>query len=178
MTEKNTNIETKSKIASGIVRSLPAFLISGPIGLVANAVYTAMSVKEEIDEENKRKQKRSEMLDNNAIKIYCPTDSETKMMIREYREKFKYLKLTKIKSFIIYKGNRFHSSSNNWVIPCSFILGDDNSTKNGYIMCTYDFWNEFYKYSYSELEIYRMRSGKEYMCFTRNGVDYYFGSFI
>ena len=178
MAEKNKNIEAQSKMISGVVRSLPSFLIGGPIGLMSNVVYTAINVKEEIDAENRRKQKRSEMLSNNTIKTYCPTDDETKMMLKEYREKFKHLKLTKVKSFTIYKGKRYYSFSNNWVIPCSFVFENENCTRKGYIMCTYDFWNEFYKYPCYELKTFRIRSGKEYMCFTRNGVEYYFGSFI
>ena len=176
--QNNTNIEAKSKVVSGVVRSLPAFLIGGPMGLMANAVYTTINVKEEIDEEEKRKQKRREMLDNNAIKAYSPTTHETEMMIKDYRNKFKSIGLTTVNSFTVYKGNRFYSSSNNWIIPCSFVFKNDDCKRNGYILCTYDFWREFYKHQDYELKKYRIRNGKEYMCFTKNGVDYYFGSYI
>lgn len=174
MNNNKTNIEAKSKFVSGIVRSLPAFIIGGPIGLVTNFIYTATNVNKEIKEEEIRYQKRIEMLSHDKITPYCPSSIETEMMLKDYREKYKQLKITKLHSFITYKSNRFRSSSNNWIVPCSFYL--DNDKKKGYIMCTYDFWNEFYKHPSYKLKKYRIRNGKDYMCFTTNGIDYFFGS--
>ena len=92
----NENIEANSKLVSGVVRSIPAFLIGGPIGLFANGIYTILNVKKEIDDEKIRQQKRCDMLSNNVVKCYHQTEQETEMMIRDYNEKFKPLRLTKI----------------------------------------------------------------------------------
>lgn len=177
MQKENRNVDVESKIVSGIVRTPLSFLMGGPIGVIANILFTASSVNKEKIEENKRKSKKEAMLNKTAPTTYSPTSKEVEMMFRDYNCKFKSLKIITLNKLVKYESKKRKSKSGNNIINCVFQF-NENEEKEGVILCAYDFWSEYYKYPEYDLKKYRVRYGREYMMFSYNDKFYYLGEIL
>ena len=56
MRKIDKNLEAQNQIYRGIFRTPLAFLFGGPVGLIANTIFTASKVKDEIEREEKHKE--------------------------------------------------------------------------------------------------------------------------
>ncbi len=97
---KNKNLEAENEVFKGMFRTPFAFLIGGPVGVIANTIYTSIKAKEEITQ-------------NELHKNFVSSQFQKVQKLDEYLEEKKNNSLSdtlRWKSLIDYLSNEFDNS--------------------------------------------------------------------